>query len=175
MVQQGSPCCGSLKWLSGRYNTKGNLIGPLDVEKLAKASFLYVFNRGFPASPLQNRRVKRPLWHLGKEYVRVNLICWYFVQNIAESFQIVAACLAQMGQYPIRCKGCVFQTQYMVEIEIQHKCLQCVSQQGFKTPFAVICHHIKNLVLLKSFFQLSICWLGGISIKVALEKFIDKT
>ena len=50
--QQGSPCCGSLKWLSGRYDSKVNLVDPLDAEKLAEAGFLYVFNIGFPASLL---------------------------------------------------------------------------------------------------------------------------
>ena len=50
--QQGSPCCGSLMWLKGRYNSKVNLIGPLDWERFAAEMLLYVFNIGFPESLL---------------------------------------------------------------------------------------------------------------------------
>ena len=50
--QQGSHCCASLKWLSGRYDSKVNTVGPLDAENFATAILLYVFNIGFPASLL---------------------------------------------------------------------------------------------------------------------------
>ena len=52
MDQQGSPCYGSLKQLSGSYDSKVNFIGQLDAEKLAASVLLYVFNIGIPASLL---------------------------------------------------------------------------------------------------------------------------
>ena len=51
MDQQGSPCYHSLKWLSGRYDSKVNFDGLLDGKKLAASVLLYVFIIGFPASP----------------------------------------------------------------------------------------------------------------------------
>ena len=53
MDQQGSPCYDSLKWLSGRYDSKMNSVGQLDGKKLAASALLYVFIIGFPASPLK--------------------------------------------------------------------------------------------------------------------------
>ena len=50
--QQGSPCYGSLEWLSERYDSKVNSVSQLDDNKLATSVLLYVFIIGFPASPL---------------------------------------------------------------------------------------------------------------------------
>ena len=66
MNLQGSPCCGSLKWLSGSYGSKVNPVGPLDADKLAEAVLLYVFNIALPASLLQSDLPKRGWGHLGK-------------------------------------------------------------------------------------------------------------
>ena len=48
MHQQGSPCCGRLKWLPESKDSKVNPVGPLDVEKLAAAVLLYLLWIGFP-------------------------------------------------------------------------------------------------------------------------------
>ena len=50
MEHQGSPYCGSLEWQSGRYDNNVNPVGLLDVDKLAAADLLYVFNTAFPVS-----------------------------------------------------------------------------------------------------------------------------
>ena len=53
MGQQGSHCYGSLKWLSGNYDSKVNYVGQLDTEKLTALVSLYVLNIEFPASLLE--------------------------------------------------------------------------------------------------------------------------
>ena len=50
MKKTGSSCCGSLEGLSGRYVSRVNTVGPLDLEKLAAVVLLYVFYIAFPAS-----------------------------------------------------------------------------------------------------------------------------
>ena len=52
MEQQDSPCYGSLKWLSGRYDSKVNYVGQLDAKRVAAFVLLYLFIIGFPASLL---------------------------------------------------------------------------------------------------------------------------
>jgi hypothetical protein len=52
MDQQGSPCYGSCKWLSERYDSKVTSVGQLDSKKLAASVLLYVFIIGIPAFPL---------------------------------------------------------------------------------------------------------------------------
>ena len=56
MGRQGSLFSGSLKWLSGIYESKENPVDPLDVEKFAGTGYfflLYVFNIGLTTSPFR--------------------------------------------------------------------------------------------------------------------------
>ena len=49
--QQSSPCYHIFLTVTLSYNSKVNLVGPLDVDKKVDAGFLYAFNIGFPTSP----------------------------------------------------------------------------------------------------------------------------
>ena len=64
MDHQGSFCCVSLKWRSGRYDSMVNTVGPLDAEKLAAAVLLHVLNLAFPASLFQSEHIFMLCLHL---------------------------------------------------------------------------------------------------------------
>ena len=55
--QQGSNYYGSLKGLSGRYDSQVNSVGQLDAKKLATSDLLYLFILGFVASLLHTRNI----------------------------------------------------------------------------------------------------------------------
>ena len=58
MGQQGSHCYGSLKWLSGNYDSKVNYVGQLDTEKLTALVSLYVWVPSIPLRRSLRRRRK---------------------------------------------------------------------------------------------------------------------
>ena len=81
MDQQGSPCYGSLKWLSESYDIKVNFVGQLDAKKLVASVLLYVFNVGFPASLLPKKKSSFSL--------KIFQIAW-FIKNLR---------LSEVGDY----------------------------------------------------------------------------